>query len=56
MYRRVRCVAGEDAGGRRSRSCGDDEDDVQPRIWPARRHDDSRESPLVAPSAGLGTL
>jgi len=44
MYRRVRFVAGKD------------EDDVQPGIWPARRHDDSRESPLVAPSAGLGTL
>jgi hypothetical protein len=25
-------VAGKDAGGRRSRSCGDDEDDVQRRI------------------------
>src|SRR5512133_2443033 len=28
--------------------CGDDEDDVQRRIWPARRHDDFREGPLVA--------
>ena len=27
--------------------CGDDEDDVQRRIWPARRHDDFREGPLV---------
>ena len=46
MYRRVRFVAGEDAGGRRSRGCGDDEDEVQRRIWPARRHDDFREGPL----------
>jgi hypothetical protein len=44
MYRRVRFVA------------GDDEDDVQRRNWPARRHDDFREGPLVAPSAGRGTL
>src|SRR5512132_2326120 len=29
--------------------CGDDEDDVQRRIWPARRHDDFRERPLVHP-------
>src|SRR5512133_1774363 len=27
--------------------CGDDEDDVQRRIWPARRHDDFREGPLL---------
>jgi hypothetical protein len=26
--------------------CGDDEDDVQRWIWPARRHDDFREGPL----------
>src|SRR5262245_57262260 len=47
MYRRVRFVAGEDAGGRRSHSCGDDEADVQRRIWPATRHDALRERPLV---------
>jgi hypothetical protein len=49
MYRRVRFVAGKDAGGRRSRSCGDDEDAGQRRIWPARRLDDFRERPLVEP-------
>jgi uncharacterized OB-fold protein len=31
-----------------ARGCGDDEDDVQRQIWPARRHDDFREGPLVA--------
>jgi hypothetical protein len=51
MYRRGRFVAGKDAGGRRSHSCGDDEDAVQGRIWPARRHDDFREGPLVAAPA-----
>jgi hypothetical protein len=34
LSRRVRIVAGKDAGGRRSRSCGDDEDAVQRRRWP----------------------
>jgi hypothetical protein len=46
MYRRGGFVAGKDAGGRRSHSCGVDEDAVQGRIWPARRHDDFREGPL----------
>jgi hypothetical protein len=47
MYRRGRFVAGEDEEEGAASGCGDDEDDVQRRIWPARRHDDFREGPLV---------
>jgi hypothetical protein len=53
MYRRGRFVTGKDAGGRRSHSCGDDEDAVQGRIWPARRHDDFRVGPLAPSDSSL---
>ncbi|HKA85453.1 MAG TPA: hypothetical protein VKD21_16390, partial [Acidimicrobiales bacterium] len=48
------CIAVSDSSLARTQEegaasgCGDDEDDVQRRIWPARRHDDFRERPLVS--------
>jgi hypothetical protein len=40
MSRHVRFVAGETQAEGAASGCGDDEDDVQRRIWLARRHDD----------------